>query len=217
MFISKLWGRGCKVLLLIVAITLGIAARAQNPQPPTILVMGDSLSAGYGLKVESGWVALLQQRLATQGYEYHVVNASVSGETTGGARARFSRSLQLHHPAIVVIELGGNDGLRGLPIVQMKTNLQAMIDAAVQAHAKILLLGMNIPPNYGPEYASQFHRVYVDLAKQYQVPLVDFFLAGVALTPRLMQADGIHPTAEAQPRLLDNIWPALLPLLQKVR
>jgi acyl-CoA thioesterase I len=179
--------------------------------------MGDSLSAGYGLKVESGWVALLQQRLKDKGYEYHVVNASVSGETTGGARTRFPRSLQLHHPQIVILELGGNDGLRGLPTAQMKTNLQAMIEAARESHAKVLLLGMNIPPNYGPEYASQFHRVYVDLARQYQVPLVDFFLEGVAMTPRLMQADGIHPTAEAQPRLLDNVWRVLLPLLQQVR
>jgi len=179
--------------------------------------MGDSLSAGYGLKVETGWVALLQQRLTGKGYGYHVVNASVSGETTGGARTRFPRSLQLHHPQIVILELGGNDGLRGLPIAQMKTNLQAMIEAAREAHAKILVLGMNIPPNYGPEYATQFHQVYVELAHQYQVPLVDFFLAGVALTPQLMQADGIHPTAAAQPRLLDNIWPVLLPLLQKVR
>lgn len=215
MFMLKVWKRGCKVLLVF--ISLAFAVEARPSEAPTILVMGDSLSAGYGLKVESGWVTLLQQRLTTKGYGYHVVNASVSGETTGGARTRFPRALQLHHPDIAIIELGGNDGLRGLPIVQMKTNLQAMIKAARDAHAKVLLLGMNIPPNYGPEYATQFHRVYVDLAQQYQVPLVDFFLAGVALTPQLMQADGIHPTAEAQPRLLDNIWPVLLPLLQKVR
>jgi acyl-CoA thioesterase-1 len=214
---SKFWERSCKLLFVVVALALCAGAQAQTPQTPTILVMGDSLSAGYGLKVETGWVALLQQRLKDKGYEYHVVNASVSGETTGGARARLPRSLQLHHPRIVIIELGGNDGLRGLPITQMKNNLQAMIEAAREAHAKVLLLGMNIPPNYGPEYASQFHRVYVDLARQYQVPLVDFLLAGVALTPQLMQADGIHPSAEAQPRLLDNIWPDLLPLLQKVR
>jgi acyl-CoA thioesterase I len=215
MFMLKFWERGCKVLLVFIALGLGIEARSADA--PAILVMGDSLSAGYGLKVESGWVALLQQRLTSKGYGYHVVNASVSGETTGGARTRFPRALQLHHPEIVIVELGGNDGLRGLPIAQMKTNLQAMIEAARNAHAKVLLLGMNIPPNYGPDYANQFHRVYVDLAHQYQVPLVDFFLAGVALTPQLMQADGIHPTAEAQPRLLDNIWPVLLPLLQKVR
>jgi acyl-CoA thioesterase-1 len=215
MFMLKFWKRGCKVLLVLIA--FAVAIEAQSSETPTILVMGDSLSAGYGIKVETGWVTLLQQRLTSQGYGYHVVNASVSGETTGGARTRFPRALQLHQPAIAIIELGGNDGLRGLPIAQMKTNLQAMIEGARDAHAKVLLLGMNIPPNYGPEYATQFHRVYVDLAKQYQVPLVDFFLTGVALTPQLMQADGIHPTAEAQPRLLDNIWPVLLPLLQKVR
>jgi len=215
MFMLKFWKRGCKVLLVFIALALAIEARSSDA--PAILVMGDSLSAGYGLKVETGWVVLLQRRLISKGYGYHVIDASVSGETTGGARTRFPRALQLHHPDIVILELGGNDGLRGLPIAQMKTNLRAMIEAARNAHAKILLLGMNIPPNYGPEYAGQFHRVYVDLAQQYQVPLVDFFLAGVALTPQLMQADGIHPTAEAQPRLLDNIWPVLLPLLQKVR
>jgi acyl-CoA thioesterase-1 len=217
MFISELSCRVCKVLLAIVFIAIVSAARAQAEHTPTILVVGDSLSAGYGLKVESGWVALLQQRLASKGYEYRVVNASVSGETTGGARTRLPRALGLHQPAIVVIELGGNDGLRGLPIAQMQANLKAMIETAQKAHAKVLLLGMNIPPNYGPEYATQFHRTYVDLARQYQLPLVDFFLEGVALTPQLMQADNIHPTAQAQPRLLDNVWPALLPLLKKVR
>ncbi|HEU4602996.1 MAG TPA: arylesterase [Steroidobacteraceae bacterium] len=217
MFIDKFSARSCKVLLAIVAMAMCFAAQPQTRDAPAILVMGDSLSAGYGLKVESGWVALLQQRLAKEGYEYHVVNASVSGETTGGARTRFPRSLQLHRPQIVIIELGGNDGLRGLPIAQMKANLQAMIQAARDAQAKVLLLGMNIPPNYGPEYANQFHRVYVDLANQYQLPLVDFFLKDVALMPQLMQADGIHPTAEAQSRLLANVWPVLLTLLPKRR
>jgi acyl-CoA thioesterase-1 len=217
MFISGLSGRVCKVVLAIVCIAVFCDVHAQAEHAPTILVMGDSLSAGYGLKVESGWVALLRRRLADQGYEYRVVNASVSGETTGGARARLPRALELHRPAVVIIELGGNDGLRGLPIAQMATNLQAMVEAARKAHAKVLLLGMHIPPNYGPDYASQFHRTYVDLARRYQLPLVDFFLEGVALTPQLLQADGIHPTAQAQPRLLDNVWPELLPLLKKVR
>jgi acyl-CoA thioesterase I len=180
---------------------------------PVILVVGDSLSAGYGVAVKETWVALLEQRLAKQGYGYRVVNASVSGETTGGARSRLSRALELHDPAVVIFELGGNDGLRGLPIKQVRANFETMIDQAQKTGAQVVLVGMRMPPNYGAEYAEQFHALYRELARKYDAPLVDFFLEGVALDDTLMQADGIHPNAKAQPRLLDNLWPALRPVL----
>lgn len=177
--------------------------------------MGDSLSAGYGVGVEATWVALLQRRLTAQGYGYRVVNASVSGETTGGARGRLPRALELHDPAVVVIELGGNDGLRGLPLRQVRDNFQFMIEKSQAAGAKVVLVGMRMPPNYGAAYADQFHALYGELAQKYATPLVDFFLDGVALDDNLMQSDGIHPTAQAQPRLLDNLWPALQKALRK--
>ena len=199
-------------------LTLGLAlsglvhaATAAN----TILVLGDSLSAGYGVKVDATWVALLERRLARQGYGYRVVNASISGETTGGARARLPRTLELHKPAIVVLELGGNDGLRGLPLKQVRSNFEYMIEAARAAKAEVVLVGMRMPPNYGPQYADSFHALYGELAKKYDVPWVDFFLDGVALDDNLMQADGIHPNAAAQPKLLDNLWPALSKVLKK--
>ena len=183
--------------------------------PNTVLVLGDSLSAGFGVKVDATWVALLEQRLARQGYGYRVVNASISGETTGGARSRLPRALELHKPAIVIIELGGNDGLRGLPLKQVRGNFEYFIEASQAAQAKVVLVGMRMPPNYGAEYANSFHALYGELAKKYDVPLVDFFLDGVALDDNLMQADGIHPNAAAQPKLLDNLWPALSKVLKK--
>jgi acyl-CoA thioesterase-1 len=186
---------------------------AQAAPVPTILVFGDSISAAYGLRLEEGWVSLLQRKLAAQGYEYRVVNASVSGETTGGGRARLARALQLHHPAIVILELGGNDGLRGLPAGEIRSNLQAMIALAQAAGTRVLLIGMRMPINYGPLYTQQFHAVFVDLARQHRLAFVPFLLEGVALDPALMQPDGIHPNAPAQTRLLDTLWPALKPLL----
>jgi acyl-CoA thioesterase-1 len=183
--------------------------------PNTILVLGDSLSAGYGVKVDATWVALLNTRLAKQGYGYRVVNASISGETTTGARSRLPRALELHKPAVVIIELGGNDGLRGLPLKQVRGNFENLIETSQAAQAKVVLVGMRMPPNYGPEYANSFHALYAELAKKYDVPLVDFFLDGVALDDTLMQADGIHPNATAQPKLLDNLWPALSKVLTK--
>lgn len=191
------------------------AAAALGTVPGTILVLGDSLSAGYGVKVDATWVALLQRRLAAQGYGYRVVNASSSGETTGGARARLPRALELHKPAIVVLELGGNDGLRGLPIKQVRGNFEYMIEQSRNAGAQVVLVGMRMPPNYGAQYADSFHALYGELAQKYQLPLVDFFLDGVALDDNLMQDDGIHPTAAAQPKLLDNLWPALAKVLKK--
>lgn len=183
--------------------------------PGNILVLGDSLSAGYGVKVDATWVALLERLLTKQGYGYRVVNASISGETTGGARGRLPRALELHKPAIVVLELGGNDGLRGLPIKQVRSNFEYMIETSQAAKANVVLVGMRMPPNYGAEYADSFHALYGELAKKYNVPLVDFFLEGVALDDTLMQADGIHPNADAQPKLLDNLWPALSKVLKK--
>ncbi|HEX7011581.1 MAG TPA: arylesterase [Steroidobacteraceae bacterium] len=180
-----------------------------NRAGPVILVLGDSLSAGYGIAVDATWVALLERRLTKQGYDYRVVNASASGETTGGARARLPRALELHDPQIVVLELGGNDGLRGLPLKQIRDNLAFLIERSLESGARVVLVGMRMPPNYGEEYAERFHALYGELARQYGVPLVDFFLEGVALDEELMQADGIHPTAAAQPRLLENVWPAL--------
>jgi acyl-CoA thioesterase I len=204
--------RLCVLFMLVFAC---VSANGAAPaETPVILVFGDSVSAGYGLtRVERGWVALLQTRLKQQEYVYQVVNASVSGETTAGGLARLPRALTLHQPRIVILELGGNDGLRALPIAQMRTNLARMVDLAAAAGAKVLLLGMRIPPNYGPDYTEQFRSSYSDLARDKKLPLVPFLLNDIALTPGLMQADGIHPNELGQPRLLDNVWPTLEPLL----
>jgi acyl-CoA thioesterase-1 len=157
---------------------------------------------------------LLQAKLKTEGYGDEVVNASVSGETTAGGLARLPRALNLHHPAVVILELGGNDGLRALPIEQMRANLTGMIDLAKGAGATVLLLGMRIPPNYGPQYSQQFSAVYAAVARDKHVPLVPFLLSDVALHPDLMQADGVHPVEAAQPLLLATVWPTLKPLLK---
>lgn len=176
--------------------------------------MGDSLSAGYGLRPGEDWVSLLDRRLATKGYTYKVVNASISGETTRGGLARLPRALEIHAPDIVVLELGGNDGLRGFPLSVMRDNLREMIELARSAGGKVLLLGMHLPANYGDEYTQQFHQVFLDLARSEQVALVPFFLEGVALQPGMMLDDGIHPSASAQERMLQNVWPVLRPMLE---
>lgn len=178
-------------------------------------MLGDSLSAAYGIRLEQGWVALLQERLRSAGYGHRVVNASSSGETTGGALARLPRSLATHRPAVVVIELGGNDGLRGLPIADVRANFERLIRLSQEAGAKVLLIGMRIPPNYGPTYTRAFHELYGDLAARHRLPLVPFFLDGIALDDSLMQDDGLHPNQAAQPRLLDLAWPLLKPLLSR--
>src|SRR6202051_1334107 len=191
------------------------ASASARAETPVILVFGDSISAGYGLaRVEQGWVALLQTRLKEQEYGYQVINASVSGETTAGGLARLPRALMLHQPKIVILELGGNDGLRALPIAQMRANLVRMIDLAAAAGAKVLLLGIRMPPNYGTEYTEQFRLCYSDLARDKKLPLVPFLLNDVAQFPDLMQADGIHPNQLGQPTLLANVWPSLKPLLR---
>jgi acyl-CoA thioesterase I len=202
-----------RLLILLVLFAASVPAKAETP---VILVFGDSISAGHGLvHVEQGWVALLQTRLKDQGYGYQVINASVSGETTAGGLARLPRALMLHQPKIVILELGGNDGLRALPIAQMRANLVRMIDLASAAGAKVLLLGMRMPPNYGPDFTEQFRSSYSDLARDKKLPLVPFLLNDIALSPNLMQADGIHPNELGQPKLLDNVWPSLKPLLQR--
>jgi acyl-CoA thioesterase I len=200
-----------RLLVLIALIAASVPARAETP---VILVFGDSISAGYGLaSVERGWVALLQTRLKQQEYGYQVVNASVSGETTAGGLARLPRALMLHQPKIVILELGGNDGLRALPIAQMRANMVRMVDLAEAAGAKVLLLGMRMPPNYGPDYTEQFRLCYTDVARDKKLPLVPFLLNDIALVPALMQPDGVHPNELGQPILLANVWPSLVPLL----
>jgi acyl-CoA thioesterase-1 len=200
-----------RLFVLGVLILTAVTARAE---PPTILVFGDSISAAYGLTdVGQGWVSLLQKKLREEGYGYQVINASVSGETTAGGLARLPRALALHHPQIVILELGGNDGLRALPISAMRANLADMVQLARGSGAQILLVGMRIPPNYGPEYTTQFAESYASAAKEFKLALVPFLLEGVALTPALMQADDIHPNEQGQPRLLANVWANLRPLL----
>jgi acyl-CoA thioesterase I len=202
-----------RLIALTMLIVAGVSARAEAP---VILVFGDSISAGYGLAhVEQGWVELLKTRLKAQGYGYQVVNASVSGETTAGGLARLPRALELHRPQIVVIELGGNDGLRALAVAQMRANLGQMVDLAAAAGARILLLGMRMPPNYGPEYTEQFRATFSDIAREKKIPLVPFLLDDIAQSQRLLQDDDIHPNALGQPQLLENVWPRLVPLLRK--
>lgn len=190
-------------------------ATAAAPQERTLLVFGDSLSAAYGLRAEQGWVAQLQKRLESQGYDYRVVNASVSGETTAGGRARLVRALDTHEPDLVILELGANDGLRGLPVKDARANLATMMREIQQRKARLLLVGIVMPPNYGARYAESFAAMYPDLASEFKAPLVPFLLDGVALDANLMQADGMHPNAAGQPRLLENVWPHLKPLLEK--
>jgi acyl-CoA thioesterase-1 len=209
-------GRTFRIGLLLIGLALGSFVHAQNAAgKPVILIVGDSLSAGYGIDVKSTWVALLERRLAEEGYGYRVVNASASGETTGGAKARLPRALEVHQPKVVVLELGGNDALRGLPLQQVESNLDDLIQRSQAAGAKVVLVGMRIPPNYGAAYANRFHALYRELAEEHDVQHVDFFLEGVALDENLMQADGIHPSAEAQRRLLDNVWPDIRATLTK--
>ncbi len=190
------------------------ATAAQTPtEAKTILVIGDSISAAYGIQRDAGWVALLQERVLKRQPPVRVVNASISGDTTGGALARLPRALALHEPDIVIIELGGNDALRGYPVDRIEANLDEMVALAQRSGAAVIVVGMEIPPNYGPRYTQAFHAVFADVAIRAHARLVPFLLDGVATNTALMQADGIHPTAAAQPRLLDNVWPILQSLL----
>ncbi|MBH3431767.1 arylesterase [Pseudomonas citronellolis] len=195
------------------SVCLALLLVAQQAAAQTLLVVGDSISAGLGVDTGRGWVSLLEQRLKDEGFDYRVVNASVSGDTSAGGLARLPALLSGEKPSVVVIELGGNDGLRGQAPQQLQQNLALMVAASRQAGAKVLLLGMRLPPNYGERYTQAFARVFQQVAEQGGVPLVPFFLDGVGGVPQMMQADGIHPAVVAQPRLLENVWPQLKPLL----
>ncbi|MEY4847030.1 MAG: hypothetical protein RLZZ36_143 [Pseudomonadota bacterium] len=201
--------------MLLALAALPASGTTATVPPRTILVLGDSVSAGYGLTIGEGWVSLLQGRLKMQGYGYRVVNASVSGETTTGGLARLPRALSVHRPQIVVLELGGNDGLRGLPLETSRANLEKMIQLSKAAGAQVVLLGMKMPPNYGPRYAQGFERTFAELARKHRLPFEPFFLDKIALVPGMLQADGLHPTAKAQPAMLDSVWPVLKPLLKR--
>ena len=198
------------LLLILTAVTPVHAAR-------TILVFGDSLSAGYGLPAGSGWVSLLEQRLKRDRLDYTIVNASISGETTLGGRNRIADALAQHKPAVVIVQLGGNDGLRGNPIEETRRNLIAIVGASRKAGAKVLLVGMRIPPNYGKVYTRRFEALFAEVARQQNASLVPFMLQGFADKPEWFQSDGIHPAVEAQPRILDNIYRRLRALLTTQR
>lgn len=205
----------------LLAIVLAIVLPASQPasastaaSEPVIVVFGDSLSAGYGIDAGRGWVNLLSEKLRNEGYAYQVVNASISGETTDGGLQRLDKTLQRWQPSLLIVELGGNDGLRGKPLSGIKQNLQDIVEKSLSSNSGVLMLGMQIPPNYGPRYTRQFFSLFDEVASEYQLPLVPFFLDGVATRPELMQSDGIHPTAEAQPLMLELVWSTLQPLLQ---
>jgi acyl-CoA thioesterase-1 len=204
-------------LLTMLALCLPLYAfsAAAYSASKSVLVLGDSLSAGYGLAQGANWVNLLEQRLREQKIDAEVINASISGDTTSGGKARLPALLQRYHPSVVVIELGANDGLRGLPVKAAQANLRSMIDAAQRAGARVLLVGMQIPPNYGRDYAESFQAMYPKLARETKAALAPFLLEGVANRPQLFQSDRLHPTAAAQPVLLDNVWPYLKPLLTR--
>ncbi len=187
-----------------------------SPAAPVILVLGDSLSAAYGMAQNEGWVHLLQERVREAGHPHRVVNASISGETSAGARQRIDGELARWQPDIVIIELGGNDGLRGLPLDALRDNLAALIEASLDQGARVLLLGMRLPPNYG-RYSEDFADVYTALARRYRIPLLPFLLAGMEDDFTFFQTDGIHPNRRAQGRILDNVWPLLRPLLEETR
>lgn len=201
----KKWMLGAALLL---------AAALAHSAPKTVLVLGDSLSAEYGLTRGSGWVALLDQKLKAEKIDATVVNASISGETTSGGRTRLPALLAQHHPSLVVIELGANDALRGLPLAAAEANMRAMVEMARKDHAQVLLVGMRMPPNYGRDYTERFFGMYKTVATQLKTPLVPFMLEGVAEKPALFQADRLHPTAQAHPAILANIWPKFLPLVK---
>lgn len=208
----------CSRLLILCFLILPCLPVLAQPKPAshlqTILVMGDSLSAAYNLPVHTGWVSLLEKQLAKTHPHYRIINSSISGETSAGGRSRLPALLDEHQPGIVIIELGANDGLRGYPITAMADNLEFMIRESQLRQAEVLLIGMYIPPNYGPRYTRSFRETYTRLAHQYKTSLMPFLLEGIATNDTMMQADGLHPTAEAQPFILNNVLPYLTPLLK---
>ena len=200
-------------LAALTALLLSAPAACAENEAPRLVVLGDSLSAGYGIHPEEGWVALLSRRLGKEGYGYRVVNASASGETSGGGLARLPRVLATHHPTVLVVELGANDGLRGLPLAELRKNLATIVSTAQAAHVAVLLVGMRIPPNYGPEYTSGFTNSFGEVSMALHTALVPFLLERVAANDANFQSDGLHPIASVQGLLLDTVWPMLKPLL----
>jgi len=195
--------------LILAFLLLFANVQAISNEAPTVLVFGDSLSAGYGIDVDQSWATLLQARLKEQGYEHRVVNASIGGDTTESGAARIGQAIETFSPALIILELGGNDGLRGIPPNTMRGNLRKIITSSTESGAAVVLLGIRIPPNYGQRYIDEFESVFRELAGELDVPWIEFFMEGVALNEELMQEDGIHPNAIAQPLLLDNAWPII--------
>ncbi len=200
---------------MCIFLPLNHTVSAANRLPSSILVLGDSLSGAYGIDTDEGWVALLQQQLTDAGYDYRVINASVSGDTTRTGLSRIDSALQTHKPSIVIIALGGNDGLRGLAFSEIESSLARIIERCRQDNVQILLAGVRLPPNYGPVYNEQFAALYRRLSDKYQIPLVPRILDQVAENRDMLQEDGIHPKAEAQPQIMKNVWAGLKPLLEK--
>ncbi|OIP16594.1 MAG: arylesterase [Betaproteobacteria bacterium CG2_30_59_46] len=201
-----------RLVLMVCFLLWGVAAQAtQSAQ--VILVFGDSLSASYGIPANEGWVSLLEQRIHQKKPGYRVINASISGETTSGGRYRIEQVLAEHRPAVVILELGANDGLRGLPLDAAASNLNAIISACRNRKARVLLIGMRLPPNYGSVYAAKFQAIYPQAAQRHKIPLLPFLLEGFAENPELFQADGLHPTKAAQPLILERVWKLLQPIL----
>jgi acyl-CoA thioesterase-1 len=203
------------MLRIIALLVFSVFTTCAYSASKTVLVLGDSLSAEHGIERGTGWVALLEKKLESEKVDAAIINASISGETTSGGLARLPALLNKYHPNIVMIELGANDGLRGLSLTATEGNLYAMITAAKKTKAKVLLIGMRLPPNYGKDYAQRFSSMYIKESKQTQVPLAPFLLAGVAEKPELFQTDHLHPISSAQPLILSNVWPYLKPLLTK--
>lgn len=203
-----------RFLFLLNCLFSVLFCHAVHAESPKIVVYGDSLSAAYGIPKEQGWVNLLQNKLGAAGYPHQVINASISGETSSGGLSRIRNTLSQHKPELLILELGANDGLRGLPVSEMQSNLGQIIEIARQEKIRVLLLGMLIPPNYGPRYTQDFSNSYRKLAEKYSLPLLPFFLDGIAGKPELIQDDGLHPNAKAQPLLLENVWKALAPSLK---
>ena len=195
-----------KFLSLVVLL---FASSGYAADVPTVLIFGDSLSAGFGIDVDQSWATLLQQRLRDQGYEHRVVNASISGETTEGGAERIGPALKNFEPSLIILELGGNDGLRGFPPDRIRQNLDKIVQTSIDAGAAVVLLGIRIPPNYGTRYTQSFEKAFRDTAEAHDIPWIEFFMEGVALNEDLMQDDGIHPNADAQPILLNNAWPII--------
>lgn len=203
-----------RVMVFLALVLLALSAQVAAAGPKTVLVFGDSLSAGYGIALNQGWVALTANKMKVSHPGWRVVNASISGETTAGGASRIGAELARSHPAVVIVELGANDGLRGLAVAQTRANLDRIIRAAKGANAKVLLIGMRMPPNFGPQYTRAFEQTFVDLSKQHRTAFLPFLLQPVAADRRNFQDDNMHPTAAAQPKLRDYVWTGLKPLLK---